>query len=71
MVQSAHISIQTIARAVYARKANAIFDDVFSGLDNITEQLVFSRVFGRNGLLKKANTAVILATHSGKLDRLL
>ncbi|KAF4466489.1 multidrug resistance-associated [Fusarium albosuccineum] len=53
-----------IARAVYSRKPVAIFDDVFSGLDKLTEQAVFSRVFGRDGLLRKNGTTIILATHA-------
>ncbi|KPM44027.1 ABC transporter C family member 12 [Neonectria ditissima] len=53
-----------IARAVYSRKPVAIFDDVFSGLDKVTEQAVFSRVFGKDGLLMKNGTTVILATHA-------
>ncbi|KAH7152137.1 P-loop containing nucleoside triphosphate hydrolase protein [Dactylonectria estremocensis] len=53
-----------IARAVYSRKPVAIFDDVFSGLDKVTEQVVFSRVFGKEGLLSKNGTTVILATHA-------
>lgn len=58
--------MQTIARAVYARKRLAVFDDVFSGQDISTEQLVFSRVFGSEGLLIKTKTTAILATHGGK-----
>ncbi|KAF5007801.1 hypothetical protein FDECE_5884 [Fusarium decemcellulare] len=53
-----------IARAVYSRKPVAIFDDVFSGLDKLTEQAVFSRVFGRDGLLRRNGTTIILATHA-------
>ncbi|EEU44794.1 uncharacterized protein NECHADRAFT_96302 [Fusarium vanettenii 77-13-4] len=53
-----------IARAVYSRKPVAMFDDVFSGLDKVTEQAVFSRVFGKDGLLRKNGTTVILATHA-------
>ncbi|KAH7303548.1 P-loop containing nucleoside triphosphate hydrolase protein [Stachybotrys elegans] len=53
-----------IARAIYSRKPIAIFDDVFSGLDKATEQVVFTRVFGKTGLLRKTNTLTILATHS-------
>ncbi|RSM15280.1 hypothetical protein CEP52_000842 [Fusarium oligoseptatum] len=53
-----------IARAVYSRKPVAMFDDVFSGLDKVTEQAVFSRVFGRDGLLRKNGTTIILATHA-------
>ncbi|KAM0258788.1 hypothetical protein ACHAQJ_003630 [Trichoderma viride] len=53
-----------IARAVYARKPVAIFDDVFSALDKATERIVFARVFGKDGLLRRSRTTIILATHS-------
>ncbi|KAF4334279.1 multidrug resistance-associated [Fusarium beomiforme] len=53
-----------IARALYNRKPVAIFDDVFSGLDKVTEQIIFTRVFGKDGLLRKNGTTVILATHA-------
>ncbi|KAK2939263.1 AAA ATPase domain [Fusarium oxysporum f. sp. vasinfectum] len=53
-----------IARALYSRKPVAIFDDVFSGLDKVTEQIIFTRVFGKDGLLRKNGTTVILATHA-------
>ncbi|KUI53472.1 Multidrug resistance-associated protein 1 [Cytospora mali] len=56
----------SLARAVYSRKKLAIFDDVLSGLDSVTEELVFTRVFGRTGLLRKIGATVILATHSVK-----
>lgn len=59
-----------IARAVYACKRIAMFDDVFSGLDTVTENLVFSRVFGQTGLLRKTNTSIILATHGGMYSTL-
>lgn len=55
-----------IARAVYSRKPMAVFDDVFSGLDKVTERTVFNRVFGKGGLLRKNGTTVILATHASK-----
>ncbi|KAF5660407.1 major facilitator family transporter-associated [Fusarium heterosporum] len=58
-----------IARAVYSRKPIAIFDDVFSGLDKVTEQVIFTQVFGKEGLLRKNGTTVILATHA--VNRLL
>lgn len=54
----------SLARALYAREKTIIVDDVLSGLDNTTESLVFSRVFGRDGLLRKMNCTTILATHS-------
>ncbi|KAL4722768.1 hypothetical protein ACLX1H_010006 [Fusarium chlamydosporum] len=53
-----------IARAVYSRKPIAIFDDVFSGLDKVTEQIIFTQVFGKDGLLRKNGTTIILATHA-------
>ncbi|KAH8200433.1 hypothetical protein TruAng_005396 [Truncatella angustata] len=56
----------SIARAVYARKSLAIFDDVLSGLDSVTEEIIFQRVFGPAGLLRKTGTQAVLATHSVK-----
>ncbi|KAF2012008.1 multidrug resistance-like protein [Aaosphaeria arxii CBS 175.79] len=56
-----------IARAVYARKSFAVFDDVFSGLDVNTQKNVFTRLFGSNGLLRKWNTTVLIATHAVNL----
>ncbi|KAL9471318.1 hypothetical protein ACSS6W_009259 [Trichoderma asperelloides] len=53
-----------IARAVYARKPVAMFDDVFSALDKTTERIVFARVFSKDGLLRRSRTTIILATHS-------
>lgn len=67
IVYATKLSIKAIARAVYARQKLAVFDDVFSGLDTITEELVFSRVFGQQGLLRQTGTAVILATHEGDI----
>ncbi|KAF2150069.1 hypothetical protein K461DRAFT_296458 [Myriangium duriaei CBS 260.36] len=54
----------SLARAVYSRKRLFIADDILSGLDTRTEALVFGRVFGPNGLLRKMGATVILATHS-------
>ena len=56
---------QAIARAVYARKHIACFDDVLSGLDNTTAQLVFNNVFGPAGLLRQLGCTTFLATHNG------
>jgi ATP-binding cassette subfamily C (CFTR/MRP) protein 1 len=53
-----------LARALYARKPVLVIDDMLAGLDNTTEKLVFDRVFGPNGLLRKSNATVILATHA-------
>ncbi|KAF3228981.1 hypothetical protein TWF191_002091 [Orbilia oligospora] len=58
-----------LARALYAQKKLIILDDVFSGLDMHTQSKVFNRVFGRQGLLRKSQSTVILATHSVNLLR--
>jgi ATP-binding cassette subfamily C (CFTR/MRP) protein 1 len=54
----------SLARALYARKSTLILDDILSGLDKTTEMLVFKRVFGKEGLLRKSRSTVVLATHS-------
>ncbi|PWY69102.1 multidrug resistance protein MDR [Aspergillus heteromorphus CBS 117.55] len=56
----------TIARAVYARKRVAIFDDVFSALDAKTSEQIFMGIFGEQGILRQQGAAVILATHARK-----
>ncbi|KAH0287053.1 P-loop containing nucleoside triphosphate hydrolase protein, partial [Aureobasidium sp. EXF-3399] len=53
-----------LARAVYARKAIVLLDDVFSALDAKTEELVSERLLSKHGLFKKHDTTVILATHA-------
>lgn len=58
-----------LARALYAQKQLIILDDVFSGLDMHTQSKVFNRVFGRQGLLRKSKSTVILATHAVNLLR--
>ncbi|GKZ28606.1 hypothetical protein AbraIFM66950_010288 [Aspergillus brasiliensis] len=56
-----------IARAIYARKQLALFDDVLSALDAKTSEQVFQRVFGAQGILRRHGVAAILATHDQKL----
>ncbi|KAH8195528.1 hypothetical protein TruAng_010313 [Truncatella angustata] len=56
-----------IARAVYSRRDTVIFDDIFSGMDAHTIELVSRRLFGGNGIFRTHKTTVILATHSHKL----
>jgi ABC-type multidrug transport system ATPase subunit len=41
-----------------------MLDDVFSGLDAISEDRIFSRLLGKNGLLRELGTTVILVTHA-------
>ncbi|CAM1511520.1 Fc.00g090330.m01.CDS01 [Cosmosporella sp. VM-42] len=53
-----------LARAVYARPQIALFDDVFSGLDNHTAQRVFRNLFSPQGLLRQRKTTIVLATQS-------
>ncbi|KAH8903585.1 P-loop containing nucleoside triphosphate hydrolase protein [Coniochaeta sp. PMI_546] len=54
----------SIARALYAESDLLIFDDILSGLDADTEELVFNRVFGPTGILKQRGATVVLCTHS-------
>ncbi|KIW11357.1 hypothetical protein PV08_10657 [Exophiala spinifera] len=53
-----------IARAIYANASLLLLDDVFSSLDNHTEDWVFRRLLGPSGLLRRLGTTVILATHA-------
>ncbi|KAJ9499582.1 hypothetical protein H2202_005165 [Exophiala xenobiotica] len=53
-----------LARAVYAKAELLILDDVFSGLDNDTEELIFRRLFSRAGPLWRLNTTVVMVTHA-------
>ncbi|MCJ1308488.1 hypothetical protein MMC25_002141 [Agyrium rufum] len=53
-----------LARAVYARKATMILDDVLSALDSNTESIVFERLLSADGIFRKYGTTVILATHA-------
>lgn len=52
----------SIARAIYARKRVAIFDDVLSSLDAKTSEQVFARVFAKQGILRRHGVTTILAT---------
>lgn len=54
----------SIARALYLETDFFVFDDVLSGLDADTEEHVFSRVFGPEGLIKRRNATAVLCTHS-------
>ncbi|KAF3019761.1 hypothetical protein E8E14_010934 [Neopestalotiopsis sp. 37M] len=53
-----------LARALYLQTDVFILDDVFSGLDADTEEQVFHRVFGPDGLLRRRKATVVLCTHS-------
>lgn len=54
----------SIARALYFDPEIAIFDDVFSGLDNHTALQVFQNVFAENGLLRRSGATILLATQN-------
>ncbi|KAI0158367.1 ABC transporter [Xylariaceae sp. FL1272] len=54
----------SLARALYLDADILIFDDIFSGLDALTQEQVCTNVFGPNGLLRTRGTTVILCTHS-------
>lgn len=58
--------LQALARAIYARKDMIILDDVLSGLDLETENRVFHNLLGRQGLLRKQSTTVLMTSSSGK-----
>ncbi|KJK66259.1 multi drug resistance-associated protein MRP [Aspergillus parasiticus SU-1] len=52
-----------IARAVYARKPFAFFDDVLNGLDQVPARKVFDRVFSERGILRRIGCIVLFASH--------
>ncbi|KAK6222583.1 abc transporter [Colletotrichum tabaci] len=53
-----------LARALYQPADLLIADDVLSGLDKETESVVFQRVFGLRGLLRRRGATVIMCTNS-------
>ncbi|KAH0496963.1 hypothetical protein TgHK011_004301 [Trichoderma gracile] len=53
-----------LARAVYARPRIALFDDIFSGLDNATSQRIFKNLFSSTGLFRQWGTTIVLATQT-------
>ncbi|KFY97582.1 hypothetical protein V500_01998 [Pseudogymnoascus sp. VKM F-4518 (FW-2643)] len=56
-----------LARALYSRKSLLVLDDIFSGLDLRTSNLIVERVFSRNGLVRQLGMTVVLATHAIRL----
>jgi len=64
--------LQALARAVYSRPRIALFDDIFSGLDNRTAETIFSRVFSKEaGILRRWGTTILFATQAGSSKTLL
>ncbi|KAJ1707366.1 ATP-binding cassette transporter [Aspergillus flavus] len=53
----------SLARAVYSRKQLLLLDDITSGLDTVTENLVIQRLLGQKGICRKYGLTVVLATH--------
>lgn len=53
-----------LVRAVYARKALLVADDVFSGLDASTSKHVFDNIFGIGGICKRHGMTAVVATHA-------
>ncbi|PYH89268.1 multidrug resistance-associated protein [Aspergillus ellipticus CBS 707.79] len=52
-----------LARAVYARRKLVLLDDVLRALDRKTKGIVVERLFGKDGLLKRLGSTVIMVTH--------
>jgi ATP-binding cassette subfamily C (CFTR/MRP) protein 1 len=55
---------QALARAVYSRSPIILLDDIFSGLDTMTEEVIFQGLFGPSGILRNTSQTIILATHA-------
>lgn len=56
-----------LARAVYSKRDLIFLDDVFSGLDAGTEEQIFNRLLGKQGLLREMGKTVLLVTHAGEI----
>ena len=54
-----------LARALNSKNDIFILDDVFSAVDASTQQIIFGRIFGQDGLLGKLNATTVLITHKG------
>ncbi|KZL72491.1 ABC transporter [Colletotrichum tofieldiae] len=53
-----------LARALYLEADLLILDDILSGLDATTEEHVFRRVFGSDGMIRRRGVTAVLCTHS-------
>ncbi|KAF2444598.1 putative multidrug resistance-associated protein [Karstenula rhodostoma CBS 690.94] len=56
-----------LARAIYSRQRFVFLDDVFSGVDARNTALISERLLGRQGLLRRRQSTVVLVTHSPSL----
>ncbi|KAL7783854.1 hypothetical protein V8C37DRAFT_26622 [Trichoderma ceciliae] len=52
----------SMARAVFAHSKLLVMNDCFSGLDANTEDLVFDNLLSKDGLLRRANVIIVLAS---------
>ncbi|KAL7923567.1 multidrug resistance-associated protein [Trichoderma austrokoningii] len=55
-----------LARAIYARKQIVLLDDIFSGMDAHTIDIISTRLFGKGGILRRQQATVVLTTHHHK-----
>ncbi|KAK3301707.1 P-loop containing nucleoside triphosphate hydrolase protein [Chaetomium strumarium] len=55
-----------LARTLFSRCDIALLDDVFSALDGDTETKIFRNLFGRRGVFRQLNTAILLVTNSAQ-----
>ena len=55
-----------LARALYAEAPIYILDDVLVGLDSKTENEVFERVLGRNGIIRQRKATAVLCTNAAR-----
>ncbi|KAM0248820.1 hypothetical protein ACHAQJ_009306 [Trichoderma viride] len=53
-----------LARALYLESDLLMIDDIFSGLDADTEDGVFRKAFGQDGLVRRRDATAIVCTHS-------
>ncbi|KUJ23459.1 putative ABC multidrug transporter [Mollisia scopiformis] len=54
----------SLARALYLQMDLLVLDDILSGLDADTEDQVFRRVFGIDGLVRRRGATAVFCTHS-------
>lgn len=59
-----------LAKALFSRKKILVLDDIFSGLDKTTSVKIFDNLFRPDGLLRKAEATVILATNTSLTEHL-
>ncbi|KAL6167369.1 hypothetical protein ACJQWK_06803 [Exserohilum turcicum] len=55
-----------LARAVYAQKDIIILDDCLTGLDGQTENRIWHSLLGKQGLLRRFRTTVLISSSSAK-----